>query len=109
MWKILLRPMPLRVAFLVLASAPLAEPVRAQQKWDNLPRMKLDRQFAGPLRDTIIQRWSDPADGTVCYIYLPISAPHTKPTSEGFVQYGAGTIGTISCMPAQPPRPAAKR
>jgi hypothetical protein len=75
--------------------------------------MQLERQFAGPLRDTVIQRWRDPADGTVCYLYIPISAPHTPPAPGGFVQYGANTIGSISCAPgngapraATPARPA---
>lgn len=45
--------------------------------------------FAGPLQDTIVQRWRDPVDGTVCYLYLPISAQHSPPTPSGFVQYGA--------------------
>ena len=58
--------------------------------------MQLERQFAGPLQDTLIQRWRDPGDGTVCYIYLPITAAHSSPTQDGFVQYGANVIGTIS-------------
>jgi hypothetical protein len=62
--------------------------------------MQLERQFAGPLQDTIIQRWRDPVDGTVCYIYLPIAAAHTPPTPTGYVQYGANTIGTVSCVAA---------
>jgi hypothetical protein len=67
--------------------------------------MQLERQFAGPLQDTVIQRWRDPVDGTICYVYLPITAPHTPPTPQGFVQYGANTIGSISCSVATP-RPA---
>jgi hypothetical protein len=67
-----------------------------------LPRMQLERQFAGPLQDTVIQRWRDPADGTVCYIYLPITAPHSPPTGSGYVQYGANTIGSISCVRPPP-------
>jgi hypothetical protein len=74
--------------------------------------MQLERQFAGPLQDTIIQRWRDPVDGTVCYIYLPITAAHTPPTQTGYVQYGANTIGTVSCtvttqMPIQGSKPKA--
>ncbi len=73
--------------------------------------MKLERQFSGPLQDTVVQRWRDPVDGTVCYIYLPISAPHSLPTASGFVQYGPNSVGTISCFagaadstrPAPPP------
>lgn len=106
-------------------AAVISAPALAQQQqqqtqpqpnvsWDNLPRMSLERQFAGPLRDTIIQRWRDPADGTVCYIYLPITAQHTQPTQGGFVSYGSNSIGSISCYrphevaPAQP-RPPAKK
>ena len=83
--------------------APAAQP---NSTWDTLPRMQLERQFAGPLRDTVVQRWRDPADGTICYIYLPISAPHSPPTSGGFVNYGSNTIGSISCLPAGPARAA---
>lgn len=61
--------------------------------------MELERQFAGPLQDTVVQRWRDPVDGTVCYIYLPISVPHSPATANGFVQYSSATIGTISCRP----------
>jgi hypothetical protein len=76
--------------------APQAQP---NSTWDTLPRMQLERQFAGPLRDTVVQRWRDPADGTICYIYLPISAPHSPPTPSGFVNYGSNSIGSISCLP----------
>jgi hypothetical protein len=88
---------------------PQQEPVPQQQHantWAQLPHMQLERQFAGPLQDTIVQRWRDPVDGTVCYIYLPITAQHTPPGATGFVQYGSNTIGSISCV-APPPPPAA--
>jgi hypothetical protein len=92
------------------AQAQQQQPPQQQQQpaaWNELPRMQLERQFAGPLQDTIIQRWRDPADGTICYIYLPITAPHSPPTQAGYVQYGANTIGSISCVaPVAPPRPA---
>lgn len=68
--------------------------------------MELQGQYAGPLRDTIIQRWRDPRDGTVCYIYLPITVSHTPPPETGYVKYGPNAIGSISCMPgpiATPP------
>ena len=83
-------------------SAPPAQKIQATGEWQKLPKMVLERQFAGPLQDTVIQRWRDPIDGTLCYIYLPISAPHSPPTASGFVQYGANTIGSISCTPAAP-------
>ncbi len=72
-----------------------------------MPRMQLERQFAGPLQDTIVQRWRDPVDGTVCYIYLPITAARSAPTANGYVEYGANTIGSISCLEsAAAPKPA---
>jgi hypothetical protein len=109
----------MRIAPTILASAvvcalpPAASAQQPQQMppqgaWAQLPRMQLERQFAGPLQDTIIQRWRDPADGTICYIYLPITAQHSPPTGSGYVQYGANTIGSISCVaPARPPNAAA--
>jgi hypothetical protein len=87
----------------VAAPPPAATPAPAPQQfqpsgeWAKLPRMQLERQYAGPLQDTIIQRWRDPADGTICYIYLPIAASHSPPTSSGYVQYGPNTIGSLSC------------
>jgi hypothetical protein len=66
--------------------------------------MQLERPFAGPLQDAIIPRWRDPVDGSICYIYLPITAPHSPPGQGGYVQYGAITIGSISCVvPLRPP------
>jgi hypothetical protein len=93
-----------------LTLSPVVQAQQPQQApgptaWAQLPRMQLERQFAGPLQDTIIQRWRDPADGTVCYIYLPITAQHSPPTGLGYVQYGSNTIGSISCV--APPRPPA--
>ncbi len=87
---------------ILLAVPALAQPAPpqgapAQQTWQQLPRMQLERQFAGPLQDTIIQRWRDPVDGMICYMYLPITAQHSPPTASGYVQYGANTIGSISC------------
>src|SRR5258708_38261019 len=111
----------MRLGKCILASAILLAPpppAKAQQQqppaqqqqpaaWSQLPRMQLERQFAGPLQDTIIQRWRDPVDGTICYIYLPITAPHSPPTESGYVQYAANTIGSISCMAlSRPPPPA---
>ena len=78
-------------------------------EWAALPRMIIERQFAGPLQDTVIQRLRDPVDGTICYLYLPISAPHTPATASGFVQYGPNAIGSINCLPARPTIPAARK
>jgi len=90
--------------------APVAQPAPPPSNWPTLPRMQLERQFAGPLQDTVIQRWRDPADGTVCYLYLPITAAHSLPTASGYVEYGANTIGSISCLPnLVAPEPAPKR
>ena len=101
-----MRLTPSLLAAAIVAVLPLA--ASAQQPatspaWSQLPRMQLERQFAGPLQDTIIQRWRDPADGTVCYLYLPITASHSPVQGSGYVQYGANTIGSISCVaPIQP-------
>ena len=96
----------LRWAFGMACLVPLS--ANAQQtEWGKLPRMQLERQFAGPLQDTVIQRWRDPVDGTVCYIYLPITAAHSGPTNSGYVQYGANTIGSLSCIAAAARPPAA--
>jgi hypothetical protein len=108
--------MMVRARWVLAISCLLSVPAAAQQpqqqqqmpSWGQMPRMQLERQFAGPLQDTIIQRWRDPVDGTVCYIYLPITAQHSPPTGSGYVQYGANTIGSISCVaPARPASAAA--
>jgi hypothetical protein len=92
------------------AQQPQQQPQQQQATWAQLPRMQLERQFAGPLQDTIIQRWRDPVDGTVCYIYLPITAQHSPPGPAGFVQYGANLIGSISCVgPTAPAAPQAQK
>lgn len=95
------------------APAPPAKPFPQSAEWSNLPKMVLERQFAGPLQDTVIQRLRDPVDGTICYLYLPISAPHSPTTVTGFVQYGPNVIGSINCLPAavapRGPAPAAAR
>jgi hypothetical protein len=85
-------------------------PQQSGPAWTQLPRMQLERQFAGPLQDTLIQRWRDPVDGTVCYIYMPITAAHSQPTASGYVQYGSNIIGSISCMAgsSRPANPQAK-
>jgi hypothetical protein len=70
----------------------------AKQEWSNLPTMLLEKMYRGPLRDTVIQRWRDPIDGSVCYLYIPISAPLLPPTAGGYVQYGPNQIGSISCI-----------
>lgn len=109
------------VAVLVAAACPgvaqaqqqpaQAPPQQFQQsaEWAKLPKMILERQFAGPLQDTVIQRLRDPVDGTICYIYLPISAPHSPTTATGFVQYGPNTIGSINCVAGHPAAPAPAR
>jgi hypothetical protein len=84
------------VAFLGLAAPACAQ----QAQWAAMPRMELQAQYAGPLRDTIIQRWRDPKYGTICYLYLPILVEHAPPRKNGgYVTYGANTLGSISCLP----------
>lgn len=72
------------------------------QEWSKLPKMQLERQFSGPLQDTVVQRLRDPVDGTVCYLYLPISVAHSPTTPTGFVQYGSNGVGSISCTQGAP-------
>src|SRR3954465_14056233 len=79
-------------------------PVSAQgAKWESMPMMQLERLYRGPLQDTVVQRWRDPVDGTVCYLYIPISAQHSPPNETGYVQYGPNAIGSISCVRAEKP------
>jgi len=100
----------------------LGSPLQAQQQqppqqpaaqqpvtWDRLPRMQLEQMFAGPLQDTVIQRWRDPQTGMVCYLYLPFTVEHSAKTATGTVQYGANTIGSISCLEAAEPKIAARQ
>jgi len=102
MTDILRVPRVALTAALLSATSPVAAQTPTPQpqptEWAKLPRMVLERQFAGPLQDTIIQRWRDPADNTVCYVYLPITVAHTPPTPAGYVQYGSNTIGSLSCV-----------
>jgi hypothetical protein len=84
----------------LLSFVSISASAQQPMEWAKLPRMQLERQFAGPLQDTISQRWRDPVDGTVCYIYLPITAAHSQPNPTGYVQYGANTIGSVSCVVA---------
>jgi hypothetical protein len=90
---------------------PAPQQFQQSAEWGKLPKMILERQFAGPLQDTVIQRLRDPVDGTICYLYLPISAPHSPTTANGFVQYGPNTIGSINCVPGLPAAaaPAARK
>jgi hypothetical protein len=78
-------------------------------QWEQLPMMQLEQMYRGPLKDTVIQRWRDPALGSVCYIYLPITAAHSDPQPSGYVQYGANYIGSISCVNAVPTSDAPAR
>lgn len=72
------------------------------------PHMQLQAQYAGPLADTIVQRWRDPIDGTVCYLYLPIVVHHSKSKVPGYVEYGGNYVGSIACMPPQAKAAAVK-
>ena len=77
-------------------AANTTAPAQGQQA-PQIGRMQLQAQYMGPLRDTVIQRWRDPVDGTVCYIYLPIIVQHGRGPGN-LVQYGPNTIGSISCL-----------
>jgi hypothetical protein len=75
--------------------------------WEKMPRMLLQQEYAGPLKDTTIQRWRDPETNLICYVYLPFTVAHTAPTATSYVQYGPNVIGSISCV--SPPVEAAAR
>jgi hypothetical protein len=81
------------------------QPQQAQQAqqqaviWERMQRMTLEAEFAGPLKDTTIQRWHDPATDMFCYLYVPFTAQHSPPAQNGYVVYGPNTIGSISCVP----------
>ncbi len=71
----------------------------------------LEAQFAGPHQDTIIQRWTDKAKNTTCYLYIPVMIP-TLVSQDKNVQsdvlikkppkiYGSNNIGSISCVKTQ--------
>jgi hypothetical protein len=87
---------------LALSALPVTHAKAQQapaQNWEGFPMMILEQVFRGPLRDTVIQRWRDPVNSSICYMYLPISAPlvASQPGSN-FVQYGPNIIGSISCV-----------
>jgi hypothetical protein len=100
---------------------PPAQPAQKPVTWETLPRMQLEQLFAGPLKDTVIQRWRDPQTGIVCYVYLPFTVQNT-PLATGGVQYAANSIGSIGCVepaaaapkvasppPPPPPSPSARK
>jgi hypothetical protein len=74
--------------------------LRAAEDRSQPLRMRLEARYPGPLQDTTIERWIDPVDGTICYIYMPIAVPHSQGPG-GMVQYGSFNLGTISCFPAK--------
>lgn len=78
--------------------ASVAAPQTGPSDPAQVGHMILKAQFTGPLKDTVVQRWEDPATGNTCYIYLPVVVQHSPPTPTGFVQYGANGIGSISCL-----------
>lgn len=78
--------------------ASVAPPPASEGDPTQIGHMILKAQFAGPLKDTVVQRWEDPQTGNTCYIYLPVVVQHSPPTPTGFVQYGANGTGSISCL-----------
>ena len=88
------------------AAAPSAWENTPPVTWEKMPRMLLQQQYAGPLKDTTIQRWRDPETNLICYVYLPFTAAHSPPSASSYVQYGPNVIGSISCVS---PPPAATR
>ena len=114
---------PILLAGSLVLPAFVSGPAKAQQPaaqgWESFPTMILEQVYRAPLRDTVIQRWRDPMNSVICYLYVPISTPFA-PAQPGnaYVQYGPNHIGSISCVnptqlvqiaPAtpEPARPAA--
>jgi len=58
--------------------------------------VEVNRTFYSLPEAATIERWRDPVDGAVCYIYLPIAVEHQQGPNN-LVQYGSSVIGTISC------------
>ena len=83
--------------FLISSSSKAQEKNSPQlQLQDNL---KLEKNFPGPFRDTIIQRWVDQKNGVVCYLYIPVVAEPSKVATEKTLRvYGPNYIGSISCL-----------
>lgn len=85
-----------------------------------LPTMELQAQYQGPFEDTIIQRWRDPIDGRICYVYIPAQVDRERRDDSPFLDYGNNAIGSISCgtaiqiidpravQPGNTPRPNAQ-
>lgn len=72
----------------------------------NVGQLILDAQFSGPFKDTLIQRWVDTSASAICYLYIPVTLPAIPTQQSGNPQeatrvYGANSIGSISCIPAQ--------
>lgn len=67
--------------------------------WASLPSMQVEAYYRAPLADTMIQRLRDPIDGSVCFLYVPIEAQHSRRGTSGYVSYGSNTIGSLSCFP----------
>ena len=61
--------------------------------------MEAEQQFAGPVSNTVIYRWRDPTNGSLCYVYVPTEAQYASSRASGFVKRAANTIGSISCIP----------
>jgi hypothetical protein len=78
--------------------APTPPAAATGSEWNSFPTMLLEKVYKAPLRDTVIQRWRDPIDGSVCFLYIPISTPMLPQPADGFMQYGPNQIGSISCI-----------
>jgi hypothetical protein len=78
--------------------APTPPAAATGSEWNSFPTMLLEKVYRAPLRDTVVQRWRDPIDGSVCFLYIPISTPMLPQPAEGFMQYGPNQIGSISCI-----------
>ncbi len=80
-------------------SAPKSMNSAEPSGWLSAPHMIFEREFAGPVSDTIIRRWRDPDNGAQCYIYAQISVGGAAPTAVGAAAYKPDAIGSITCIP----------
>ena len=79
-------------------SEDISLPSNPSSRSQQVRQWELQAQYTGPLQNTVVQRWRDPDNGAICYVYLPVIVQHSKPLDNGLVYYGANGIGSISCL-----------
>ena len=104
--KIMLRACTRNLLWAALVTAACGPAFSQEQKQisesKSIDQFVLDGQYAGPFKDTVVQRWVDRITGNVCYLYIPVVVPGlpNSGTTPGQPRvYGPNGIGTISCVP----------